>query len=441
MSSAALPAMIRLFGARGTFFFLAACTGAMAGVGAWLLKTAIGAVTRLVSTGMAAEGPDVRLLLLPLGGILLALIFQRYVLKMNVEHGCDKINESLDSKAYRLPTRLTLGPGLAATMTLGMGGSAGSEGPIAYTGAALGSNLGRAFSLDDEHLRLLIGIGAAAGIAGIFKAPVGGMLFAIEVLGLALTTESVIALVVACLMGGAVASACSGYTLDVAYHQSQAFGSEMLMPLLLLGVFCGLYSMWYSFCMTRTLRWIRHIPSVWLRAGATGLGVGALVFLFPNLYGEGYGTVDNLINGDFTHLLDHSVFFGADLNVIVLVVAAILVVKGFAVQATNSGGGVGGDFAPTLFAGALCGFLFATVANHWLGTQLSVADFAFFGMAAVMAGAIQAPLMALFLTSEMTGDMSMLLPLSISAAISYGMVRFCRSRWRDIFPPVWQHIR
>lgn len=434
------PAIKRCFGDRGYFFFLAAVVGLLAGGGAALLKYLIGHLTTLL-TGheCAVDQPYYWLLAIPLGGIVLTGIFCRYVLKMPLEHGVERVNHNLKEGKYRLSSRLTFGPILASTITLGMGGSAGSEGPIAYTGAAIGSNMARTFGLTSEQMRILVGVGAGAGIAGIFKAPVGGMLFTLEVMGLSMTTVSVIALVIGCLVAGGTAYALSGFTMDVGLHHAEFFEPSLLLPLIGLGVFCGFYSLWYTACMTRSQHVIERVRNPWVRNLLAGAFIAVLVFLFPTLYGEGYGTVGRLINSDSSHLLDHSLFYGGDVWVVMGVVAAILLVKALAVQTTNSGGGVAGDFAPTLFAGALAGFLFATFVNTVWASRLPVADFAYFGMAAVMAGTIQAPLMALFLTSEMTGDFAMFLPLMIVAAISYGMVRICSNRWRYIFRPVWRH--
>lgn len=419
------PWLDRVWGRRGFFIFLAALTGGMAGYCAYLLKYMIGHVSEWLTSGMG-EDPYYILIALPVAGVLLAGMFTRYVLKMDIEDGCGKIEADMKSGRYRLRPRLIPGNMIAATFTLGFGGSAGSEGPIAYTGAALGSNLGRMFSLSDRQLKLLVGIGSGAAIAGIFKAPVGGMMFTIEVLAMPMSVISLIALAVACLIAGAVASACSGYTLDVAYHAPTPFGPDMILPIIALGVFCGLYSLWYSGTNAGILRFILKLRNPWVRNTVTGLAIGGLLFLFPRLYGEGYLTVAALINGDFKGLLDHTLWRGGSFDTALWMIAGILLVKGAIVQLTNRGGGVGGDFAPTLFAGALCGFLFAALCNNILGTSLSLADFSFFGMSAVMAGTIQAPLMALFLTTEMTGDMAMLLPLMIAAAISYAMVRTAR---------------
>lgn len=435
----AVPVIVRFFGNRGSFLFLAGLIGFVVGGAASLLKWMIGEVGSVFLTRLNVDSCNWWLLAVPVAGVLLTGIFTRYVLRTPVEHGCERLHVDMEKHLYRLQTRLVPGPMLASTLTLGFGGSAGSEGPIAYTGAAVGSNLGRAFNLTDDQLRILIGVGAGAGIAGIFKAPVGGILFTLEVMGLALTTFSVIALIVGCLTSAATAYAFSGYTLDVGYHHPAPFTSEMILPIVALGACCGLYSLWYSFCMSRSQRVIDRISNPWMRNLLSGLFIGAMVFLFPTLYGEGYTTMGQLINGDFSHLLDSSLFKGGDVFTLMWVVAGILAVKGLVVQATNSGGGVAGDFAPTLFSGALAGFLFATFSNTIVGTNLATADFAFFGMAAVMAGTIQAPLMALFLTAEMTGDLAMFLPLMLAAAISYAMVRVCSLRWRYIFAPVWRH--
>ncbi|MDE5811622.1 MAG: chloride channel protein [Muribaculaceae bacterium] len=434
------PVSCRLFGDRGHFFFLCGVVGVLCGCGAALMKLLIGLISKAVVGGLPVAHSTWHLLLFPFLGIVLAGIYARYIIKLPLEHGTERLNVALRKKNYYMPSRLVFAPIFGASLTLGFGGSAGSEGPIAYTGAAIGSNLGRAFGLTDQQMRVLIGVGAGCGIAGIFKAPIGGALFTLEVMALEITTFSVIGLLVGCLMAGVTAYLLSGCTMDIPYHAVKAFDPAILPAVVAMGIAVGAYSLWYTFCMTRSEKFLNgFFKNVWVKNIFSGLFLALLLFLFPNLYGEGYDVAGNLMNGRTDTLMDGSIFHAVGPWGIMAVLAATLAVKGFATQTTNSGGGIGGDFAPTLFAGALAGYLFAIFSNQVFGTHLSAPDFAYFGMAGAMAGCIQAPLMALFLTVEMSGDFSMFLPLMIAAAISYGMVRFCSYRWREIFYPVWHH--
>ena len=259
-------------------------------------------------------------------------------------------------------------------------------------------------------------------------------------MALEITTFSVIGLVIGCLMAGVTAYMLSGCTMDIPYHAVKAFDPSVLPAVVAMGIAVGAYSLWYSFCMSRSEKFLDgFFKNVWVKNIFAGVFLSVLIFIFPTLYGEGYDVAGNLMNGRVDTLMNGSLFHGVGIWGVMGVIAATLAVKGLATQTTNSGGGIGGDFAPTLFAGALAGYLFAIFSNHVFGTSLCAPDFAYYGMAGVMAGCIQAPLMALFLTVEMSGDFSMFLPLMIAAAISYGMVRFCSARWRAIFYPVWRH--
>ncbi|MCM1096371.1 MAG: chloride channel protein, partial [Terasakiella sp.] len=329
---------------------------------------------------------------------------------------------------YALPGYLCYGPGVASSLTLGFGGSAGSEGPIAYTGAAIGSNVARLFRMDSHITMILLGCGAGAGIAGIFKAPIGGFLFTLEVLRMELTTMSVVACLLACVASAMTAYMLSGFTVDLTYIQELPMEPRLLPVLALLGIVCGLYSLYYGYIMRRMQQFYESIPRAWVRNLVSGLVLAALLFLFPALYGEGYGLMRHILQGDIAALSADGFFASATAGgSIALVAAGILAVKAFACSASNSGGGVAGDFAPTLYAGCVLGFLFATVAGLlWPDSPLPVAGFAFCGMAGVMSGVLQAPLMALFLTAEMTDANVLFLPLLIVSAISFGIIRLFR---------------
>lgn len=414
--------------------------GILCGFGAALLKDLTSELTELVKGIFPADHLNYLLLLLPVIGIVLCGIYSRYVVRDNMEGSCDRISRYLAAKNYYLPKHLCYSPIIACSITLGLGGSAGSEGPIAYTGAALGSNLGKYLRLPPDTLRILIVIGAAAGIAGIFKAPIGGAMFALEVLAMPMTTISVIALVFATLAAGCTAYAWSGFTIDIAYLPKNFFDPKVMGAVILLGIFCGLYSLYYSYTMQKTETMFGKMSNPWVKNVSSGLIIGALLFIFPVLYGEGYGVLNEIINGNNSQLLIDTITYGHKGPwVLILFVLGVVLVKGVITATTNTGGGVGGDFAPTLFAGCMAGMLFATGSNTLLGTHLDVANFALFGMAGVMSGAIQAPLMAIFLTQEMVGDFAMFFPLTICAIISYATVRLLHRHYHVAFRAAWLH--
>lgn len=405
-------------------FLLAVIVGLLTGAAAALLKWMISKVTILLHPLLIKGGPDWTLLWVPVAGIVLTGIYQRYILRDRISHGVDKLVNDLAAKKYMLSPKLTYSPMVATSLTLGFGGSAGSEGPIAFTGAAIGSNVGRISGVPAETVYLLIACGAAAGIAGIFKAPVGGALFAIEVLGVSLTTVSVIAVFASSIAAAMTAYILSGYTLDIPWHHNVSFEPTMLVWTLILGAFCGLYAVYYSFVMKWMRKAYESIKSPWIENLASGMVLAILVFTFPSLYGEGYDVIKDIINTEWHLPFDESMFDGGVFSNLTLpmLLGGILLAKCFACSASNSGGGVAGDFAPTLFAGCIAGLFFALKVNDLFDVGLHAQVFAYIGMAGVMAGVIRAPLMALFLTAEMCNGFDYFLPLTVVSLMSYGIV-------------------
>lgn len=406
-------------------FILATVVGILGGVGAFVLKRLVATVSRFLTGHFHADSANWALLLIPLAGIVLTGIFCRYILKARLAHGVAQLMKSLSNKIYALKAYIMYSPIIASTITLGFGGSAGSEGPIAYAGAAIGSRMAQIFRLSPRMMMIMVGCGAGAGIAGIFKSPLGGVLFTLEVLKIPMTTFSVLVLLVTAITAAMTAYFLSGCTLDIPFDQGAGFDVGLLPYVVALGVFCGVYSLYYSFIMKKVSQFLNCLRDPWVKNIVGGTILSVLVFCFPILYGEGYGTVGKVINGDFSTLLSDSIFAGhvAGSWGLVAVVGGVLLAKCFATSATNSGGGVSGDFAPTLFAGCMAGFVFASVLNGIFGLNLPVSHFAYYAMAGVMAGAIRAPMMAIFLTCEMGAAYAYFLPLTLSAAISFGVVR------------------
>lgn len=419
---------------------LAVLVGLIVGTGSEVLRFFIGTLTSWAFRMMDILDANWLLLLFPVVGVLLCGIYCRYVVRDNMEFGCQRIRDTLDRHDYRLRGHIVYAPIVSCALTLGFGGSSGAEGPIAYAGAGIGSNVGKFFGLSSGMLRILVGCGAGAGIAGIFKAPVGGALFAIEVIGVQFTTISVLALLACCIASWFTSYMFSGMTLDVPMHVVHQFDGHLIPMVLLLGVFCGLYSVYYTGMMNRSESFIEKVRNPWLQNIVSGLLIGVGLLMFPALYGEGYGVLGGIINGHDGALFSRSLFadVGSEWTVI-LFAGGILLIKSMVCALTNAGGGVGGDFAPTLFAGCMAGLFFAALCNIAAGMTLPVADFAFFGMAGVMAGAIQAPLMAMFLTVEMAGDFGMFLPLMLTALVAYATVRFLTRRPGVQLRPSWIH--
>lgn len=406
-------------------FILGATIGIIAGIGAFLLKRMIAFVSQLLTSHLHSDSGNIALLSIPLVGLIATGILCRYVLHDNLSNGVSQLLKELAKKIYKLRSSRTFSFLIASTVTLGFGGSAGSEGPIANTGAAIGSNLATKFKLPPRLVKIMIGCGAGAGIAGIFKSPLGGVLFTLEVLRMEMTTLSVLVLIVTAISAAMTAYILSGGTLDIAFHPDGGFELGLIPWVILLGIFCGLYSLYYTYFTKKIAGSLHYLSNPWIKNIIAGTLLGCLIFIFPPLYGEGYDVIGDVVNGNSLSILNDSIFYGDNDGTweLILVAGGILLAKCFATSATNHGGGVAGDFAPTLFAGCIAGFFFATILNTLFGLHLPATLFAYFGMTGVMAGAIRAPLMAIFLTCEMGAAYEYFLPLMISGAVSFGVVR------------------
>lgn len=404
---------------------MALVTGLITGVAAYLLKRLVAYISSGLVMNLDPCGANWVFLIFPVGGILLTGIYQRYVLRQKIYHGVSQLGMAIAERRYRLPGYLTYAPIVASSLTLGFGGSAGAEGPIAYAGAAIGSNVARSLGVRPDLMRFMLACGASAGIAAIFKAPVGGAFFSLEVLSVSLSVMAVLAVFIASLTAWFTAYALSGCTTDVAFEQYTAVTPGIWPYILLLGMFCGIYSFYYSRVMHHMVKFYFRMENPWMKNLLSGAVVAVCVFLFPALWGEGYGFIAKVLAGHGEAITSYSLWASRlpSPTLLILMAAGMLLVKPLATSSTNSGGGVAGDFAPTIFAGCIAGYSFALTANTFLGLNLPVVDFAFFGMAAVMAGAIQAPLMAIFLVVEMVSHYSLLLPVTVAATISYVIVK------------------
>ncbi len=408
---------------------LAIIIGVASGLAAVLLKFLIGTISGLVNSVTEASQANYYYLVFPIIGIFLTGIYVRYVVRDNISHGVTRVLYAIAQKKSRLKFYNMYASLASSSVTIGCGGSVGAEGPIVFTGAAIGSNLGQAFRLSPHMLMMLVGCGAAAGIAGIFKAPIAGVLFTVEVLMLDLTAGSVMPLIMASVAGATVAYVFTGYNVEFFFTQSEMFYTSRIPYVVLLGVFCGLVSVYFTKMIEVMERMFGRISRPSYRFFLGSILLSVLIFVFPPLFGEGYESINYLLNGHVEQIFNNSLFYGmrSSVGATLLLVGALCFMKVFATSATNGGGGVGGTFAPSLYVGCMAGFLFAYAVNS-LGIvdptmPLSTKNFSLVGMAGVMAGVMHAPLMAIFLTAEMTGGYSLFLPLLIVAAISYGTSR------------------
>lgn len=399
-------------------FIVGICTA----LAAILLKNMIHGIQHFLIDNTAIDEANFWLLLYPVIGILLAGLFVKYIVRDDISHGVTKILYAISQRKSRIKPHNTWTSILASSVTIGFGGSVGAEAPIVLTGAAIGSNLGRMFKMEQKTLMLLVGCGAAGAIAGIFKAPIAGLVFVIEVLMLDLTMTSVLPLLISSVTAATVSYIFTGTDAMFKFSQTEPFEMARIPYVLLLGVFCGLVSLYFTRVMNKVERRYRKLDVYWKKFLVAGVMLSLLIFLFPPLYGEGYNTIEALLSGEFTHMMDGSIFYGLNEKYwgVILFLSLILLTKVFASSATNAGGGCGGIFAPSLFLGCVAGFIFAHSANFFpLTTALSEKNFALLGMAGVMSGVMHAPLTGVFLIAELTGGYDLFLPLMIVSISSY----------------------
>lgn len=406
--------------------FLALLVGIFCGFAALVLKWLIHVISTLLLSHVNNSNVNYIYIFFPAMGVIMSWLYVRYLVRDNISHGVTRVLYALSQNKSRLKKHNMYTSVIASAITIGFGGSVGAEGPIVATGAAIGSNIGQAFRMSPRILMILVGCGAAAGIAGIFKAPIAGMLFTLEVLMLDLTTVSVMPLLIAAITSATIAYLYTGYEFEFFYVQSDTFTLAKIPFVIVLGVVCGLVSLYFTRVMNQMENMFRRIKRPALRILTGSAILAGLVFLLPPLYGEGYGAITELLGGDTTAIVNGSPFYaeGNHAWFIILFIGAIIAAKAFATSATNGAGGVGGTFAPSLFVGAMTGFLFAFCANMCgFDIAISVKNFTLIGMAGVMSAVMHAPLMGIFLTAELTGGYDLFLPLLIVSTIAYGTIK------------------
>lgn len=402
-----LRALLHKWPERTRLLILSVVTGLCCGLSAVLLKLAIHAIQHGVEA-ISASRPGLYLLF-PGVGMLLSLLIVRYLIRDDIGHGVTKVLQAVSKNESKIKKHNTYSSLLTSALTIGFGGSVGAEAPIVYTGAAIGSNLGRYMGLSFRGMTVLLGCGAAGAVAGIFNAPLAGVLFTLEILFFNLSMSSILPLLLSTVSATMVSYLLLGRTTQFTCTLVE-FSMRNIPFYLVLGIVCGLFSLYFLRTTLFLEDWFgKNLKNPYLKWFLCSVGLGLLIFLFPPLYGEGYEHVGELLNGRG--------------NGTVWFFALILVFKVFAMTFTNAGGGVGGTFGPTLFVGAMAGYVVATLLNMIHPGLVPVPNFVLVGMAGLMAGVMQAPMTAIFLIAEISGGYELFLPLILTATVAYGFTR------------------
>ena len=393
-----------------------------------LLKWLIGQIEELLTHEFVETGANWLYLVYPVIGIWLTMLFIKYVVRDDIGHGVTKILFAIARKQSRIKPHNTWTSVAASAITIGFGGSVGAEAPIVLTGSAIGSGLGQVCRLSNKYMMLLVGCGAAGAIAGIFKAPIAGLVFVLEVLMLDLTMTSLLPLLVTSVTAVGLTFAVSGTNPIFEFHLQDAFTVNRIPAYLALGIVCGLVALYF----TRTMNFLegifRKLQGRYRKFLLGAAMLSLLIYLLPSLYGEGYDLIALLLNGngqtDWDMAMDRSLFYGS--NHLLIYLFLIVIFKVFASTATNGGGGCGGIFAPSLFLGCICGFIFCRLWNMYdvLGIDIPERNFAMLGMCGLMSGVMHAPLTGIFLIAELTGGYALFMPLMIVATCSYLTIKY-----------------
>ena len=402
-------ALLRRVPERTALLGLSVLTGVLCGGAAVLLKFTIHWLQK--GLGVLTEPFPWTRMILPGVGMLLSLLIVRYIIKDKIGHGVTKVLQAVSKNESKIKRHNCWSSLLTSALTIGFGGSVGAEAPIVYTGAAIGSNLGRYCGMSYRGMTLLLGCGAAGAVAGFFNAPLAGVLFTLEILLFNLSMSGILPLLLSSVSATLVSYLLLGRE-SVFAATLVDFRMANLPFYLVLGLFCGLCSLYFTRTTLSMEDRLRRIRNPYLRWALSAVALGVLILIFPPLHGEGYDALVPLLNGQEAAKWSVPLFF-----------LGVLVFKVFSMTFTNAGGGVGGTFGPTLFMGAIAGFVLSTSVNLLGIGSVPVANFVLVGMAGLMAGVMQAPLTAIFLIAEISGGYTLLVPLILTSAIAYGFTR------------------
>lgn len=404
---------------------LAIVVGALAGLGTYVFEVVLHTIKECLVNWLPEDISYPMFLVYPLIGIILVTLFVKYIVRDNISEGVTRVLYAISKRNSQLPQHNTWSSVVASSTTIGFGGSVGPEAPIVLTGAAIGSNVGRIARLNYKNTTLLLCCGAAAALAAIFKAPITGLVFVLEILMLDITVSSIIPLLIASITATTMSFMLRGFDpiLAVSLTPADAFQLRQIPLFLLLGVGCGLM----GFYLTVVNEWVgslfKKIENQYVKWGIGGIVIGLLIYIFPPLYGEGYEAITALMHGQPMELFNNSLFFKfREVEwILIIYLLATMFFKVIAMSSTNAAGGIGGTFAPSLFIGAFSGATLALACNMFFEWDLSVVSFTLVGMAGVMSGVMNAPLTSVFLIAELSSGYGLFIPLMLVSSISFAV--------------------
>ena len=403
---------------------LAFVIGVLASVAGYFLHSIVHEIQVLLTSGFEKNTYNLLFLLFPIVGIYLTSLFIKYVVRDNISHGITRVLYAISTKQSKLKSHNCWSSVVASGITIGFGGSVGAEAPIVLTGSAIGSNLGQIFRMNKKTMIMLVGCGASAAIAGIFKAPIAGLVFTLEVLMVDLSMASLLPILISCVTATCFSYILMGEKSLFDFTLTNPWELDRLPACILLGVFCGFVSLYFMRTMSACEGFFAKLSKhPYLKLLVGGLVLSSLIFLFPSLYGEGYSAVNILLKGrteaDWNQVMGNSLFYGHS-QLLILYIGLVTFTKVFATSATNGSGGCGGTFAPSLFIGGFAGFFFSRLWNmNQIGVYVPEQNFTLMGMAGVMTGVMHAPLTGIFLIAELTGGYQLFMPLMIVCISSF----------------------
>lgn len=406
-------------------YLLSFVVGLVSALAAVVMKNTIHYTHDLFTQGVMRGAGGILSIAYPLFGIALTVLLVKYVVRDSISHGISRVLYAISRRKSYIKRHNNWSSILASSLTIGFGGSVGAEAPIALTGASIGSTIGRYFNLNYKNVTLLLGCGAAGAISGIFKAPIGGILFTLEVLMLDLTMSSIVPLLIASVTAATVAFFFMGDNVLFSFQVSHSFLLAELPYYLILGVFCGFVGLYFTRATIGIEKLFKKIKNPWVRMVTGGLILGGIIYFLPALYGEGYDTVMLLLKAE-SGMEPGAVMFGDRAStfwVFAVMMAALILIKVVATASTNGAGGVGGIVAPVLFTGGVAGYFFSSLMNHLFGLSLVESSFTLTAMAGVFAAVLHAPLTAIFLIAEITEGYGLLIPLIMTSTIGFVTAR------------------
>lgn len=408
---------------------LSVLIGITTGFVAVVIKNAVKLIHKLLDLFINEEVHNYIYFVFPIIGLTLVVIFIKYLLRKPVRHGIPNVLYAISKRKGFISRHNLYSSIITSALTVGFGGSVGLEGPTVSTGAAFGSQMSKFFRLEYKYIILILACAAAGSMAAIFKAPIAAIIFAVEVIMIDLTTFSLIPLLLASSSAVLISYLFLGMNVLYPFEVKSTFELYELPFYIVLGIFTGLVSAYFIKTYIRTADFFAKIKQRNYRLLIGGFSLGALIFIFPSLYGEGYEAINNGLAGNFEYLFSNSLFtsFNGTLLAIIFLLVLVILFKIIATSATFGAGGVGGIFAPTLFTGVNTGLLFALFVKNILGFEISINNFALMGMAGLMAGVLHAPLTAIFLIADISGGYKLFVPLMITATFSYLVVRIFTS--------------